>query len=710
MSKKDNRGNKPRRNSDIKTSRYISLIDSVPIGIYTSHLDGRFLDVNQALVELFEFENPEHALKTGIEILYSDKSERLKILNQVMANESPQRFDVCFRRMNGEEFWAELYTKCIRDEDGSLLYFQGSISDITRRKEEESFLREQVLKNQLLIEQTNRNSFVLKALNEIYIILRTAKTKKEMVPILVHETAKITKAKSINLLLFEGGGLLFAGAHGRGESWIGAHYPIAISKNDQDPCWKAVHKKTMIVLETEPHFATCSKLFNQLVFWEKEFCIVTPLLTPDNEVIGIMIAVFSQDINRDEILPVIKAIAETSGNALFRAGVMDTLEERVNRQAQTLSVLYDLTLYTNQSSNLKEVVVNSLCEILKVVQGETAFIQLNDHDGKMREVFFYSTIPGFTPLKNLTDDQFSQLDIWVESNPVPIMVADLNYNPNLPKLLQFENHHLYFGTPIQAKNRKSGFLHLYRLNNKRFEIDEISILTTFAELFNIGIENIRFGEQAEEHAIIQERQRLARELHDSATQSLYSLMLFSQAGEDFLETDDQDGLLEIFTLIREITRQAMKEMRLLLYELGPSILEKEDLPSAINLRLDAVERRTGIQAVLNIEGDLRRLASNQGDIYWIIIEALNNALKHAAAKNVNVDITVIDNHAEIIVEDDGLGFQANSKRVGMGLQTMRERAAHINGWIEVKTKESGGTMVQLIISNLQQEPERNSYE
>ena len=135
---------------------------------------------------------------------------------------------------------------------------------------------------------------------------------------------------------------------------------------------------------------------------------------------------------------------------------------------------------------------------------------------------------------------------------------------------------------------------------------------------------------------------MARDLHDSVTQSLFSLTLFTQAALERAEVGDLDRVKQSLARIADTARRGLKEMRLLVYELRPLALEDEGLVGALQQRLEAVEGRSGVQTRLLVEpqGEVELPADVERQLYRIAEEALNNALKHANASSVTVRLAV----------------------------------------------------------------------
>jgi signal transduction histidine kinase len=195
---------------------------------------------------------------------------------------------------------------------------------------------------------------------------------------------------------------------------------------------------------------------------------------------------------------------------------------------------------------------------------------------------------------------------------------------------------------------------------------------------------------------VKERERLARELHDSVTQSLYSVTLLSEAGRQLAEAGDLVRIGGYLERLGEISQQALREMRLLVYELRPLVLRREGLAGALQQRLDAVEKRAGVDARLLVEGEGELPSPVEEALYRIAQEALNNALKHASANNVTVYVRSRDGLVELEVVDDGVGFDLSAveERGGLGLTSMRERAEKIGGKLDIISAPGKGTRVR----------------
>jgi signal transduction histidine kinase len=206
-----------------------------------------------------------------------------------------------------------------------------------------------------------------------------------------------------------------------------------------------------------------------------------------------------------------------------------------------------------------------------------------------------------------------------------------------------------------------------------------------------------YATQAEVLAVVEERNRLARDLHDSVNQSLYGMSLSAEAAARHLAAGHIDTAAGQLRELRETAQYALQEMRLLIFELRPPVLEQEGLAAALQARLQAVEGRVGLATTLRVEGDGRLPPLVESELDRITQEALNNALKHAQAHRIDVQLRQNDRTVALEIADDGVGFDPGTTeaRGGFGLRGMAERATRLGGRLAVESRPGGGTRVRV---------------
>ncbi len=227
------------------------------------------------------------------------------------------------------------------------------------------------------------------------------------------------------------------------------------------------------------------------------------------------------------------------------------------------------------------------------------------------------------------------------------------------------------------------------------EEDE-KILEMLAAHAATALENAKLYQVVQHSAADKERQRLARHLHDSVTQSLYSLALMTNGWAAMSEKGKLKNPVDSFRQLEELSVQALGEMRLLIHQLRPPVLEETGLVGALQERLEAVEHRVGLETELLIEGDVEGLPQVvEEEFFHISQEALNNALRHAEASNIQIRIEVENGSARLAVEDDGRGFDPSESNGGLGMITMRERAESLGGDFKLTSDDDHGTVVEV---------------
>jgi signal transduction histidine kinase len=239
--------------------------------------------------------------------------------------------------------------------------------------------------------------------------------------------------------------------------------------------------------------------------------------------------------------------------------------------------------------------------------------------------------------------------------------------------------------PMRVQGRVVGVLSVTGPISQPFNTEEMSLLSSMADHLGLAIENNRLHAQAQRMAVIEERSHLARELHDSITQMLYSATLFANGARQFAEQGKLETTSAYLQQLESLMQQALREMRLLVFQLRPSTLEKSGLVAALERRLDSVERRAGVSARLQVDDpqDTLQLLPEEtiGNLFHIAVEALNNALKHSKAIHIAVIVRIDDQQLTLSVQDDGQGIDLlrATRSGGLGLTTMYERSQEMSG-------------------------------
>ncbi len=260
------------------------------------------------------------------------------------------------------------------------------------------------------------------------------------------------------------------------------------------------------------------------------------------------------------------------------------------------------------------------------------------------------------------------------------------------------NMRTFLGVPIVSRGEVIGAFYLTEKKGERgaeFTDEDEELIRTLAAHAAIAIENARLYERSRELSTIEERKRLARELHDSVTQTLFSIGLTAEAASELVEADPARARAQLGHL-QELTRAAMAEMRSLIFELRPAELETEGLAAALRKHVEVLRRLYQQQIELRVEGDRRLPPDVEKGLLRIAQEALGNALRHSCASHVLLTLDAHDSRVELGVADDGSGFdpdEAVQRSRRLGLTSMRERAEALGGTLSIDSKPGKGTRI-----------------
>jgi signal transduction histidine kinase len=253
--------------------------------------------------------------------------------------------------------------------------------------------------------------------------------------------------------------------------------------------------------------------------------------------------------------------------------------------------------------------------------------------------------------------------------------------------------------PLALKDQVIGGLLLRHNEPDYYTERHVELTMAIANQATIAIENARLLSESRDKARLEERQRLARELHDSVTQALFSISLIARSAELVMQREgtQSDQIMEKMADLRQLTQGALAEMRALIFELRPGALEEEGLVEAIRKHAAAVEGREMLQVALVCKPtlDLPRLKpAAEEALYRIAQEALHNIVKHAGATQVEVCIEASASDFTLRVGDNGVGFDSSAVPAGhMGLGTMRERARALGADYLVESEPGEGTTI-----------------
>ena len=286
-------------------------------------------------------------------------------------------------------------------------------------------------------------------------------------------------------------------------------------------------------------------------------------------------------------------------------------------------------------------------------------------------------------------------------DPAPYRSDDVRSDPRFswwpaahPRMRSF------LGVPIVFKGDIVGAFYLAdKESGPRFTDADQSLIGLLAAHAALAIENARLYEQSRELSIVEERNRIALELHDATAQTLFSIRLAAGTALGYLP-DDPDRARQELDTVRQLAGNAATELRALIFALRPPALDQDGLLPALGKHLDLLGRTHKLEVALHVVGDSELPTDIEAALYRVAQEALTNVVRHASATSVSVTVEFGDDRVTLTVSDDGAGFdpQARSIRAHrLGLTSMAARAARLGGSTAVASAVGRGTTVTVEI-------------
>jgi signal transduction histidine kinase len=277
----------------------------------------------------------------------------------------------------------------------------------------------------------------------------------------------------------------------------------------------------------------------------------------------------------------------------------------------------------------------------------------------------------------------------------PVLVPDISQEPRY----LHPTHATGSGVvvPLMAKGRVIGLLDVEHREINMLTEDDVAVLQLLANQVAVAIENARLYTQAKKLAALQERQKLARELHDSVSQALYGIGLGTKTAISILESPQvgKEDLAQPLDYILGLATSALAEMRALIFELRPESLEVEGLLPALARRVDVLRSRNDIQVICRLDEEPELPVEAKEALYRVAQEALHNVGKHANASQVTISLASHNGAVTLEIGDDGSGFELREHYPGhLGLQSMRERVEALGGAFVVDSAPGAGTRIR----------------
>ncbi len=367
------------------------------------------------------------------------------------------------------------------------------------------------------------------------------------------------------------------------------------------------------------------------------------------------------------------------------------------RRAELEALSRAVQAVTQQRSvrDVLQMVVSSACELIGARYGA---LGIPDENGQFAE--FYAV--------GISDEEWARIGplprthgllgaMLREARPqrIPDVRSDPRFHwwpPAHPVLTDF------LGVPIVDDEVVVGAIYLANtVDQHGFSDDDEALLVLLAGHAAVALANARLNERSRELTLVEERTRLARDLHDAVSQKLFSLRLTADAAAALITTDTDRAATEL-AAVRRLAREASAELRAVLAELRPPALSEDGLVAALHKHVETLRHAHRVALTLDATTSCAVPSDVEDTIFRVAQEALHNALRHADPKMIIVRLETCGDTVVLEVRDDGRGFDTTAESGAvrrLGLASMRERAERLGGTLVVSSEANAGTVVRI---------------
>jgi len=677
---------------DNERRRLAAIVESSNDAIISENLDGIIVSWNSAAERIYGFSTDEVIGKHITEVIPTARDgEMLELMLRVRRGEQVPSFEV--RRTSKEGIVRDVNVKVspVRDESGEIIGVSAIVRDISDRVSIERELQNRI-RQQAAVAQLGQHAIAQTNLTDL---LNHATE-------LVRRTLDIEFATVLELIPGSQEMLLRAGV-GWKPGVIGMASVSALPISQSGYTLQSHEPVIISDLRTESRFTQVDLMREHGIISGMSVIIQTP-----ERAFGVLSGHTSQQrtFSIDDV-HFLEAIANILATAIARQQAYDLLGRRVEERTSELRMLLDITHDAAATLDLQPLVGLILDRVKEVVDYTGAALFVLDDSGEGLNLLRYQgPIPQHTLAYRWSLATHPHAH-EVVTRARPVIINDVYSDHPLAEAFRRASKSdlgelrsdwgSWMGVPMMLRDRVIGMLSV--------EIDQLNaytgrhaeLLLAVADHAAMAVENARLYERARGLAALEERQKLARELHDSVSQALFGIGLGARTARALLDRDPSK-VADPLDYVVSLAEAALTEMRALIFELRPDALQQDGLVGILDKQAAALAARHK----LNIETDLGSEPDTTLEVkealYRIGQEALHNAVRHAHATTIWVRLNQAGQGLTLEILDNGVGFDPEGSFPGhLGLQSMRERAARMGAVILVESAPGEGARLQVIV-------------
>ena len=691
-------------------------IDTIPVLAWCTRPDGWNEFLNQRWLDYTGL-TIEEARGWGWKVaIHPDDLPRvLDVWQGLLVSGKSGELEARLRRADGVYRWFLFRVEPLRDPQGTIVKWYGINTDIDDRKRAEALLA---------------------AENKILEMVATGRPLVVILDGLCRLVDTLCDKSLASILLIDPNGRCLR--RGAGPSFLEA-FMAAMDGVEIGPCvgscGTAAYRKEQVIVSdivTDPLWANYRELALATGLrsgWS------TPILSSDGSVLGVF-GIYGREPRSPtpQHLHTIKQITHLASVAIERKQAAESLrasELLARGQLDALTHTLDALAQESDTDRLLEHVLRTIIE-----QSDALSVSVWDRepDGDSLEVFALIEDGCFQTRRGGTLHPASRLitlgqdhPVWKEilhtglhavlediDQPVVRMRVGLGSDATwhdvlddadlAPALLRFKSHlremgvHTILFVPMLIAGRVSGFIGIRFSLRRGFRQEEIELTRALAHQATLAIQLTRLSAQSRQSAVMAERNRMARDIHDTLAQGFTGVIVQLEAAGEAMSQSRTARVSDHLNQAGELARESLREARRSVQALRPQALEGKQVSEALKDLIEKMTRGTTVHAEFTLQGNQQKLPPEwEANLLRIGQEVLTNVLRHARASEFNVLLVFDSREIRLNLRDDGCGFDPKRRHEGFGLQGMRERAEGMGGQLSIESANGKGTMISIVL-------------
>ncbi|MCA9939197.1 MAG: GAF domain-containing sensor histidine kinase [Anaerolineales bacterium] len=377
--------------------------------------------------------------------------------------------------------------------------------------------------------------------------------------------------------------------------------------------------------------------------------------------------------------------------------MLDTLEKR----NQELTILNQIAEALNRTVNLDEAVQTALAQVVQLLDLHTGWVWLlHEETGESYLAAALNLPPVLASQPERMEGHCYCLNSYRDGDLAGAANVNVIECSRLSGLVDgTEGLRYHASIPLYAHGRKLGVLNVASTDWRELEPDDLRLLYTVGDLLGIAVERARLFARSTQVGAVEERNRLAREIHDTLAQGMAAVVLYLESAEALLDAGNLPRGQQVIHQALKLTRANLEEARRSVLDLRAAPLEGRNLVEALQLLAQTYRQRWRLPVTLTVIGGGHPLPARiEVGVYRMAQEALTNVLRHAQATQADVELTITPAQVTLAVQDDGRGFDPEQVEAGrFGLQGLHERARLLGGRLTIASKPGAGTRLRVTL-------------